>query len=155
MASAIEEKLAQLGIQLPKAPTAVGAYVTWARTGNLLVTSGQLPWKDGKMAYPGKIGSEVTPDEGYQAARLAGLNALAQFRDALGSLDKIQRIFRLESYVHSAPGFQGQPKVLDGASELMEAVFGERGRHTRTAVPTHEMPLNAAIQLIVWAEVRD
>lgn len=149
------QKLQELGIVLPPPPAAVAAYVPWIRTGNLVLTSGQLPWKDGKIAYEGKLGSDLTVDEGYDAARLCAINAIAQIQAAVGDLERVVRIVRLEGNVHCAAGFREQPQVLNGASDLMCAVFGERGRHTRTALGIHEMPLNAAVQLSAFAEVRD
>src|SRR5690606_16462219 len=149
----VEAKLAELGVTLPPAPAAVAAYEPWVRTGNLVFTSGQLPWRDGKMACAGKLGAEVTEEEGYQAARLCALNALAQLKAAAGSLEQVRRILRVEGYVHAAPGFRGHPQVLNGASDLINAVFGERGRHSRLALGISEMPLNAAVQLSVLAEV--
>jgi enamine deaminase RidA (YjgF/YER057c/UK114 family) len=151
--SAVEKQLRQLGLELPPAPKAVGAYVTVIRTGNLVITSGQLPWQGDKLAFTGKLGPDLTVEQGYQAARISGLNALAQIKLAIGNLDKVRQILRLEGYVHCGPGFQQHPQVLNGASELLNAVFGEKGRHTRTAVGIHEMPLNAPVQIIVWAEV--
>lgn len=148
-----EERLAELGITLPAPPPAVGMYVPWVRTGNIVMTSGQLPWQDGVMAYTGKLGAELTAEDGYQAARLAALNAIAQLKDAAGELAKVTQLLRLEGNVHCAPGFQGHPHVLNGASELLNAVFGEKGRHTRTALGINEMPLNAAVLLCLFAEV--
>jgi len=148
-----ESRLAELGIVLPEPPGAVAAYVPWVQTGNVIITSGQLPFLDGEIQYPGKLGAEVDIDEGYQAARLCAINAIAQLKDACGDLNRIARILRLEGNVHSAAGFQGQPQVLNGASELISEVFGERGRHSRTALGINEMPLNAAVQLSVMAEV--
>jgi len=150
---AIESRLRELNIQLPAAPAAVGAYVPVLRTGNLVVTSGQLPWLDGQIAYPGKLGSELTVEQGQLAARLCAINALAQLKALLGSLERIRQIVRLEGYVHCGPGFRHHPLVLNGASDLLNAVFGERGKHTRTALGIHEMPLNAAVQLVLWVEV--
>src|SRR5262249_29907336 len=117
------------------------------------LTAGQLPWKQGKLAYTGKLGVDLTTQQGYEAARIAGLNALAQIKSAVGDLDKVRQIVRLEGYVHCGPGFQEHPQVLNGASELLNAVFGDKGKHTRTAVGIHEMPLNSPVQIIVWAEV--
>jgi enamine deaminase RidA (YjgF/YER057c/UK114 family) len=149
-----EERLAELGIELPPPPpAAVSACVPWARFGDVVVTSGQLPWRDGVMAYTGKLGAELTVEDGYQASRLAALNGIAQLRDALGRLSRVKQLFRLEGNVHCAPGFQGHPQVLNGASELLNDVFGERGRHTRTALGINEMPLDAAVLLVLWAEV--
>jgi enamine deaminase RidA (YjgF/YER057c/UK114 family) len=148
-----EERLAELGLELPAPPPAVAAYVPWVRTGNIVMTSGQLPWRDGVMAYEGKLGAELSVENGYQAARLAGLNAIAQLKDAVGELSRVTQLLRLEGNVHCAPGFQQHPQVLNGASELLSAVFLERGRHTRTALGINEMPLNAAVQLSLVAEV--
>lgn len=148
-----EEKLADLEITLPEAPAAVANYVPWIQTGNLLMTSGQLPWHDGEIQYAGKCGADLSIEEGYEAARLCAINAIAQLKAAIGDLSKISKIVRLEGNVHSATGFQDQPQVLNGASDLIFAVFGERGRHTRTALGINEMPLNAAVQLSLFAEV--
>ena len=148
-----EEKLADLEITLPEAPAAVANYVPWIQTGNLLMTSGQLPWLDGEIQYTGKCGGDLSVEEGYEAARLCAINAIAQLKAAIRDLSRISKIVRLEGNVHSAAGFQGQPQVLNGASDLIFAVFGERGRHTRTALGINEMPLNAAVQLSLFAEV--
>ena len=148
-----EEKLLELEITLPEAPAAVANYVPWIQTGNLLMTSGQLPWLNGEIQYAGKCGSDLSVEDGYEAARLCAINAIAQLKAASRDLSRISKILRLEGNVHSAAGFQGQPQVLNGASDLMFAVFGERGRHTRTALGINEMPLNAAVQLSVFVEV--
>lgn len=150
---AIEQRLAELGIELPEAPAPVAAYVAVVRTGNLVITSGQLPWQGGKLIHEGKLGAEVDDQQGYEAARVAAINAIAQLKSAVGDLDNIQRIVRLEGYVHSAPGFRNHPQVLNGASDLLGEVFGEAGQHTRTALGINEMPLDAPVQLVVWAEV--
>ncbi len=148
-----EEKLADLKITLPEAPAAVANYVPWIQTGKLLMTSGQLPLRDGEIQHAGKCGADLSIEDGYEAARLCAINAIAQLKAAIGDLSKISQIVRLEGNVHSAPGFQGQPQVLNGASDLIFAVFGEQGRHTRTALGINEMPLNAAVQLSLFAEV--
>lgn len=151
----VAENLARLGLELPDPPAAVGAYVPWIRTGNLVVTSGQLPWSNRVMHYVGRLGEEVTEEEGYQAARLSALNAIAQLHQAAdGDLDRV-RIVRVEGNVHCGESFRGHPKVLDGASELFVAVFGDHGRHVRTALGIAAMPLNASVQLSVWAEISD
>jgi enamine deaminase RidA (YjgF/YER057c/UK114 family) len=152
--SATEQKLEALGLTLPPPPAAVGAYVPFVRTGNLVVTSGQLPWQGGRMLFPGKLGTDLTLEQGQAASRVAALNALAQLKAAAGDLDRVRQIVRLEGYVHCGPGFRQHPQVLDGASELLRAVFGPRGGHTRTALGIHEMPLDAPVQLILWAEVK-
>jgi enamine deaminase RidA (YjgF/YER057c/UK114 family) len=153
--STIESKLQELGLALPAAPPAVGAYVPVIRTGNLVVTSGQLPFVGKQIAFEGKVGAEVHEEDGRNAARICCVNALAQIKACVGSLDKVKRIVRVEGYVHSAPHFRGQPQVLNGASELLVELFGDAGRHTRIALGVSEMPLNAAVQLCLWAEISD
>ena len=149
----IEGQLRKFGIELPPAPKPVGAYVAVSRTGNLVVTSGQLPWQGNKLLHTGKLGSDLSVEQGYEVARQCAINALAQIQSALGDLDKVRRIVRVEGYVQCGPGFRQHPQVLDGASELFNQVFGEKDRHTRTALGIHEMPLDAPVQLVVWAEV--
>lgn len=151
--SPVESRLSELGIALPPAPKAAGAYVSVIRTGNLVITSGQFPWKGDRLVCTGKLGSELTVEQGYEAARLSAINAIAQLKLALGHLDKVRQIVRVEGYVHCGPGFRQHPQVLNGASELLIAVFGEKGRHTRTALGIHEMPLDSPVELVVWAEV--
>lgn len=148
-----DQRLAGMGIVLPEAPPPVASYVGVVRTGNLVVTSGQLPWKDGVMAFRGRLGAELTEAQGHQASRLCAVNALAQIKQELGSLDRVRRVVRVEGYVHSASGFRGQPQVLNGASQLLNDVFGDAGKHTRIALGISEMPLDAAVQLVVWVEV--
>ena len=155
MSGQIEAKLKQLGHELPRAPAAVGFYVPVLRTGNLVVTSGQLPFIGKEIAFAGKVGAALHEEDGFNAARICALNALAQIKACIGDLDLISRIVRVEGNVHSAPGFRGQPHVLNGASELFVEVFGEKGKHTRSALGISEMPLDAAVQLSVWAEVTD
>ena len=151
----IEDKLTELGITLPEAPAAVAAYQPWIRTGNLIFTSGQLPFRDGEIAFAGKLGAEVSDEDGYQAARQAALNALAQIKSATGDLDKVQKIVRIEGYIHCAEGYRGHPQVLNGASYLIAEIFGDRGQHTRLALGINEMPLNAAVQLSMTVEIAD
>jgi enamine deaminase RidA (YjgF/YER057c/UK114 family) len=153
--SAIEAKLKELGLQLPSAPPPVGAYVPVIRTGDLVITSGQLPFVGKQIAFEGRVGAELHKEDGWNAARICCVNALAQIKACVGSLEKVRRIVRVEGYVHSAPGFRGQPHVLNGASELIAELFGDAGRHTRIALGIAEMPLNAAVQLCLWAEVAD
>jgi enamine deaminase RidA (YjgF/YER057c/UK114 family) len=150
--STVERRLSELGVSLPPAPPPVGAYVGVVRTGNLLVTSGQLPWVGDRLFRTGRVGTELTVEEGYQCARICALNALAQLLTDLASLDHIKQIVRVEGYVHCAPGFRDHPKVLNGASDLLNQAFGEKGQHTRTALGIADMPLNAPVQLVLWAE---
>jgi enamine deaminase RidA (YjgF/YER057c/UK114 family) len=149
-----EQRLAELGLELPPAPGAVAAYEPWAIVGNMLYTSGQLPWRDGKtLLFKGRIGSDLTVEQGYEACELATLNAIAQLKAALGDLERVNRIVRIEGSLNVAPGFSGTPKVLNGASELVNAVFGERGRHTRMIYISQDLPLDAACLIVFWAEI--
>ena len=151
----IEAKLAELGIDLTEAPAPVAAYQPWIRAGNLIFTSGQLPFRNGEISYAGKLGAELSNEDGYQAARQAALNAIAHIKSATGDLDKVKTIIRIEGYVHCAEGFRDHPQVLNGASDLIAEIFGDRGIHTRLALGINEMPLNAAVQLAMIVEVAD
>jgi enamine deaminase RidA (YjgF/YER057c/UK114 family) len=155
MASAVEQRLSQHGQVIPTAPEAIGFYVPVIRTGNLVVTSGQLPMVGKELMFKGKVGKDVHEEEGFHAARMCALNALAQIKACIGDLDKVTRIVRVEGYVQSADGFTKQPQVVNGASELLVQAFGDIGRHTRIAVGVNELPINAAVELVVWAEVKD
>ena len=150
--SNIEERLAELGHTLPQAPPPVGYYVPVLQTGNTIVTSGQLPFVGKELAFQGKVGGEVTIEQGQHAARLCILNALAQVKAALGSLERIKQVIRLEGYVHSAAGFDQQPVVLNAASELLVEALGDAGKHTRIALGISEMPLHAPVQIALWVE---
>ena len=153
MSGSAEARLQELGIELPAAPAAIGAYVPALQVGNLVMTSGQLPMRDGALVFTGKVGSDLTLKQGADAARLAAINALTQIRGIVGSLDRVKRIFRVEGFVNSADGFTGQPGVLNGASNFLSEVFGPAGTHTRFAVGVNELPLDAAVEVAVWAEV--
>ena len=155
MSGGIEAKLRELGYELPAAPEVVGFYVPVVRVGNLVMTSGQLPFVGKEIPFRGKVGADLHEQEGVDAARICALNALAQIKASIGDLEKIRRVVRVEGYVCSAPGFQAQPHVINGASELFVKLFGDAGRHTRIALGTAEMPLGAAVQLAVWVEVAD
>jgi enamine deaminase RidA (YjgF/YER057c/UK114 family) len=151
--SSPEERLRALGIELPPAPPAVGAYAPSVITGNLLMTSGQLPWIAGDLKFKGKIGGELSIEQGYQAFRLSALNAISQIKKALGSLDRVRQIVRLEGTLGCAPGFTEQPAVLNGASDVVNEVFGPRGRHTRMVYSNNEMPLDCATLVVLFAEI--
>jgi enamine deaminase RidA (YjgF/YER057c/UK114 family) len=148
-----EERLAARQIQIPEAPGPLGAYAPWVITGSLLMTSGQFPFVKGKLAYEGRIGAEVSPEQGYDAYRLAALNGIAQMKAAVGSLSRIRRIVRLEGTMQVAPGFRDGPVALNGASDLINYAFGERGLHSRMIYTNPEMPLNSPILLVFFAEV--
>lgn len=144
-----EEKLKSLGLELPDAPKPVATYVPAVRTGNLLFLSGVLPMRNGQLAYTGKLGRELSVPEGAEAAKVAILNALAIAKQELGSLDKITRVVKVVGHVASAEGFTDQPQVLNGASDLLVAIFGEAGRHARVATGAAELPRRAAVEIEV------
>ena len=149
-----EQRLKALGIELPPAPGVAGDYLPYIITGNLLMTSGQLPWINGELKFKGKIGAELTLEQGTQAFRLSALNAIAQVRKALdGNLDRVNRILRLEGTFGCAPGFTDHPKVLNGASQIVNEVFGPRGLHTRMVQANPEMALDCATLVVLYAEI--
>jgi enamine deaminase RidA (YjgF/YER057c/UK114 family) len=150
----IETRLKERGIVLPTAPKPVANYVPAVRAGELLFTSGVLPMSEGRLAFEGKLGKDLTVEQGQEAARLALLNALAVVKQEAGSLDRVVRIVRLTGHVASAPGFVQQPTVLNGASDLLVGLFGELGRHTRAALGAAELPLNSPIELELIVQVR-
>jgi enamine deaminase RidA (YjgF/YER057c/UK114 family) len=148
MAGAIEQKLASMGINLHEAPTPVANYVGFVRTGNLLFVSGQVCFDaQGKLIAKGKLGAGVNIEQGQAAARGCGINLLAQIKAALGDLDKVVRVVRLGGFINSAPDFLDGPKVLNGASDLMVEVFGDKGRHARTTVGVASLPADAAVEV--------
>lgn len=149
-----EDRLKELGLTLPEPPQPVAAYIPAVRSGNLLFISGQLSAKDGRLLHRGKVGAEVTVEEAYQDARQAALNALAVAKAELGTLDNIERVVKLVGYVASAPGFTQQPQVVNGASELLGEVFGEKGKHARAAVGAAELPLGGPVEIELTLEVR-
>ena len=149
----IEERLAEIGIELPAAPSALAAYVPVRVVGRLAYVSGQVPLVDGVPLYPGKVGDTVTVEQGAEAARRCALQALSALRAALGSLDLVVGIAQLSVFVASAPGFTDQPKVANGASDLLVEVFGEAGKHSRIAVGVAELPLGVPVELAMIAEL--
>lgn len=149
----VEEKLVGLGLKLPEAAKPVAAYVPAVRTGNLVYTAGQVPFRNGELAYRGTVGGDVTQDEAYDAARISALNALAAIKDVVGDLDSVVRVVRVCVYVSSAHGFHGQPQVANGASELLQDIFGDRGKHARSAVGVADLPLGAPVEVELLVEV--
>jgi enamine deaminase RidA (YjgF/YER057c/UK114 family) len=150
-----EARLQELGIALPAPPAAVGAYVPWQRIGNVVTTSFQLPWADGKLPYVGRVGRDLSVQQGVAAARLCALNGIAQLAQAAdGKLSRI-RVARIEGHVGCSEDFGDLPTVLNGGSELINAVFGDHGRHARTALGHMVMPLNVPVMLGFWAEILD
>ena len=153
MASTAEERLQELGLTLPDVPTPVANYVPTVRTGNLLFVAGQVSRTQDGKSFRGKLGESMGVEEGYQAARSAALRALATMRAALGDLEKVRRIVRVLGMVSATPDFVDHPKVMNGASDLLVEVFGERGRHARCAVGMASLPGGAAVEIEVVAEV--
>lgn len=145
-------KIESLGLALPSVPTPIAAYVNCVRTGNLLFLSGGLPI-DGDRKIIGQIPRDVSIEEGYEGARIVILNRLAVIRDEIGSLDKVKRIVTLNGFVNSAADFYDHPKVINGASELLLEIFGERGKHSRTALGVSALPLNVAVEINLIVEV--
>lgn len=148
-----EARLGELGLALPDPPAAAGAYVPAVRTGNLLVLAGTLPVRDGKVTHAGKVGRDLDIPAAAEGARLCALNALANARAALGSLDAVRRVVMVQGFVNGVDGFPDSPKVLNGCSELLLEIFGEAGRHARAAVSVNGLPLNAAVEVQLTLEV--
>ena len=150
------DRLAELGITLPSVPTPAGAYIPARRVGDLVYTSGQVPMVDGKPAALGKLGAEIDAEEGYRLARICALNALAAV-DALVGIDSVAGVVKVVGFVASATGFTGQPGVINGASDVLGEIFGETGRHARSAVGVAELPLGVPVEveLIVQVGTRD
>ena len=148
MTNETDKKLAGLNITLPQAVAPAANYIPYTVTGNLVFISGQLPMKDGKLQDLGKLGAAFTVEQGQQAARLCAINLLAQLKAACGgNLDRVKRCVRLGIFVASAAGFNDQPKVANGASDLMVAVFGDAGKHARAAVGVNELPFNVCVEV--------
>lgn len=145
-------RLAELGIELPVAVAPMAAYVPAVRTGQLVYTAGQLPVREGELVQTGKIGAEVSPEDGKALARLCALNALAAI-DSLVGIDAVSRVVKVVGFVASAPGFHGQPGVVNGASHLLGEVFGDAGAHARSAVGVAELPLDAPVEVELIIEV--
>ncbi|XVU25190.1 RidA family protein [Actinoplanes sp. CA-054009] len=147
-------KLAELGLTLPTVVPPLASYVPAVQTGNYVYVSGQLPLVEGKLPYEGKVGAEVTPEQGTELARLCALNALAAIESLVG-LGRVGKVVKVTGFVASAPGFTGQPGVINGASNLFGDVFGEQGRHARSAVGVAELPLNAPVEVEVIVELAE
>ncbi len=148
-----EEKLTQLGLELPAPPKPVANYVPVVRTGDLLFLSGVLPSLDGRLVMTGKLGESLTIEQGVEASRVAVLNGLSIIRSEIGSLNGVKQIVKMVGYIASGPGFTDQPQVLNGASDLLVAVFGEAGRHARVAVGAAELPRLAPVEIELIIQV--
>ncbi len=148
----VSARLSELGIKLPEVAKPLAAYVPAVRSGNLVYTAGQLPIQAGKLAVTGKVGADVVPEVGKTLARVCALNALAAV-DALVGIDAVTQVVKVVGFVASAPGFNGQPGVINGASDLLAEVFGDQGAHARSAVGVSELPLNAPVEVELVVEV--
>lgn len=150
-----EAKLEALGLTLPPVSAPIGSYVTCKRQGNLLYLSGAGPIVQGEVLHKGKVGAEITPDVGYEAAKVSALNLIANLKAELGDLSKVKSIVKLLGLVACADGFYGQPGVINGASDLLFEVFGEKGRHARSAIGVFSLPMNIPVEIEMIVEVED
>jgi enamine deaminase RidA (YjgF/YER057c/UK114 family) len=153
--SAVDDRLAELGLALPGVVAPLAAYVPAVRSGVYVFTSGQLPMVDGKLPLTGKVGAEVTPEDAKELARTCALNGLAAVKSVIGDLDRIKRVVKVTGFVASAPDFTGQPGVVNGASELLGEVLGPKGVHARSAVGVAVLPLDAPVEVELQVELAD
>jgi enamine deaminase RidA (YjgF/YER057c/UK114 family) len=152
----IESKLKELGLSLPNPPKPIGAYLPAQLTGNLLYLSGTTCYlENGQLLFTGRVGKELTVDQGYQAARQTMLNLLSVIKDELGDLDRVERVIKLNGYVNSAPDFDQQPAVINGASELLEKIFGPRGKHARTSIGVSDLPGHIPVEIEMVVQVHN
>jgi enamine deaminase RidA (YjgF/YER057c/UK114 family) len=151
--SQIEQKIIELGFSLPETAKPLAAYIPAVQSGNLVFTSGQLPMIEGSLAETGKVGGSVSPERAKELATVCALNALAAVKTVIGDLDKIKRIVKVVGFVSSTPEFSGQPGVVNGASEFLGAVFGDKGIHARSAVGVAVLPLDAPVEIELIVEV--
>jgi len=149
----IEKKMRGLGLELPEVPKPVASYVPAVRSGNYVYTSGQVPFVKGELMHRGKLGGDLTIEQGYECARVTALNCLAAVKSVIDDLDRVKQIVRVTGFINSAPGFTDQPKVLNGASDLLVEIFGERGKHSRLAIGTSELPLGAPLEIDMVVEI--
>jgi enamine deaminase RidA (YjgF/YER057c/UK114 family) len=149
----VEAKLAEMRLELPSAPAPVANYIRTVRAGNLLFVSGHGPHRDGKMEYRGKLGKDLSVEEGYKAAQLVCLNCLASVREELGDLDRVKRVVKLLGMVNCTPDFERQPQVINGASDLLVQLYGDAGRHARSAVGMGSLPGGISVEIEMVLEV--
>ena len=155
MAGTVEARMQEKGIELPQVAAPQGAYLPYVISGNLVFMAGQLPMLNGEIQVKGKLGDDVSLEDGQKAARICGLNLIAQLRQALdGDLDRVQRVVKLTGFVNAAPDYEGQPKVVNGVSDLMAEVFGDAGAHARAAVGAGSLPLGVAVEVEGIFEIR-
>ena len=150
----IEEKISQLGFTLPAAPKPLASYIPAVKAGNLVFTAGQLPIKDGSLVFKGKLGKDLSEDEGKKAAQLCVLNCLSAIKAVIGDLDNIEQIIKLTVFVSSAVGYRDQPKIANGASDFLAQVFGDNGKHARSAVGVSELPMNSPIEIDMIVKIK-
>jgi enamine deaminase RidA (YjgF/YER057c/UK114 family) len=150
----VEDRLKDLGYVITEAPQPLAAYIPAIKTGNLIFTAGQLPMQNGKLIAEGKLGNNVTAEEGIMAAKIAALNCLSVIKTVVGNLDNIEQIVKVTVFVNSAEGFTAQPQIANGASEFLEKIFGNAGKHVRSAVGVNELPLNAPVEIEMIAKLK-
>ena len=149
-----ESKVKEMGLTIPEVAKPVAAYVPAIKVGDYVYTSGQIPFVEGKLAYAGKAGTDLSVEQCYDAAKVCALNCLAAVKSVIGNLDNIEQIVKVVGFVNSAPGFVDQPKVINGASELIGTIFGKQGEHSRSAVGVAELPINAAVEVEMIVKVK-
>jgi enamine deaminase RidA (YjgF/YER057c/UK114 family) len=150
----VEQKLNSLGLSLPQTPKPVAAYIPALQIDDLVFTSGQLPIVTGQLKFKGKLGKEITKEQGYEAAKICALNALSAIKSVVGDLDRIEQVVKVVGFVASAEGFTEQPAVVNGASEFLKELLGENGAHARSAVGVAELPLGAAVEIEMIVKVK-
>ncbi len=150
----VKAKMKEFGFTLPETPKPLAAYSPAIRTGDYVYTSGQVPFADGELMYSGKIGFDLTIEEGQKAAELCALNGLSSIKSEIGDLNKIEQIVKVTVFVNSADGFTDQPKVANGASEFLGKIFGESGKHVRSAVGVNELPADSAVEVEIIVKVK-
>ena len=150
----VEEKLKSLGLTLPQTPKPVAAYIPAIQVNDMVYTSGQLPIVEGELKFKGKLGREISKEQGYEATKICALNALSAIKGIIGDLDRIEQVVKVVGFVASAEGFIEQPAVVNGASEFLKELFGEKGAHARSAVGMAELPLGAAVELEMIVKVK-
>ena len=148
-----EERISELGLRLPEPAAPLASYVPTRRTGNLVYTSGQVPFVDGELRVQGKVGAEVSLEQAVEQARICALNCVAALKAEVGELSRVTRIVKVVGFVASAPDFYGQPQVINGASDLLGAIFGDEGKHARSAVGVAVLPSNVPVEVELIAEV--
>lgn len=153
--SNVEKKVQEMGLSIPEAPKPVAAYIPGIKVGEFVYTAGQIPLANGELKYKGKVGAEVSVEDAYEAAKVCALNCLGVVKSIIGDLDKVEQIVKVVGFVNSADGFNMQPKVINGASELFGEIFGEKGAHARSAVGVNELPLDATCEVEIIVKVKE